>query len=121
MLPGTDLLGSGTAADMLWSRPAVTVLGIDCPPVVGSTPAIPAQARAPVNLRVPPGMDPQHAQDALIAHLHAATPGTPAWRSSTWPSPRHYSSPTIPRERRSQPTEAAAPHMTRLALAASLV
>jgi acetylornithine deacetylase/succinyl-diaminopimelate desuccinylase-like protein len=42
-------------------------------------------------------------------------------RSSTWPSPRHYSSPTIPRERGSQPTEAAAPHMTRLALAAGLV
>ena len=74
MLPGTDLLGSGTVADMLWSRPAVTVLGIDCPPVVGSSPAIPAQARALVNLRVPPGMDPQHAQDALIAHLRAATP-----------------------------------------------
>jgi acetylornithine deacetylase/succinyl-diaminopimelate desuccinylase-like protein len=77
-LPGTDLLGSGTVADMLWSRPAVTVLGIDCPPVVGSTPAIPAQARALINLRVPPGMDPQHAQDELIAHLHAVTP----WHAS---------------------------------------
>lgn len=74
MLPGTDLLGSGTVADMLWSRPAVTVLGIDCPPVVGSSPAIPAQARAQVSLRVPPGVDAQHAQDALIAHLHAVTP-----------------------------------------------
>ena len=42
---------------MLWSRPAVTVLGIDCPPVVGSSPAIPAQVRARVSLRVPPGMD----------------------------------------------------------------
>ena len=74
LLPGTDLLGSGTVADMLWSRPAVTVLGIDCPPVVGSAPAIPAQARAVVSLRVPPGMDAKHAQDALIAHLHAVTP-----------------------------------------------
>jgi cysteinylglycine-S-conjugate dipeptidase len=45
MLPGTDLLGSGAVADMLWSRPTVTVLGIDCPPVFGSSPAIPAQAR----------------------------------------------------------------------------
>jgi cysteinylglycine-S-conjugate dipeptidase len=74
VLDGVDLLGSGRVADMLWSRPAVTVLGIDCPPVVGSATAIPAQARAQVSLRVPPGMDAQHAQDALIAHLHAVTP-----------------------------------------------
>ena len=31
----STLLGDGTVADMLWARPAVTVLGIDCPPVVG--------------------------------------------------------------------------------------
>jgi acetylornithine deacetylase/succinyl-diaminopimelate desuccinylase-like protein len=78
VLPGTDLLGSGTVADMLWSRPTVTVLGIDCPPVVGSSPAIPARARALVNLRVPPGLDARHVQDTLIAHLHAVTP----WHAS---------------------------------------
>jgi cysteinylglycine-S-conjugate dipeptidase len=74
VLPGVDLLGSGTVADMLWARPAVTVLGIDCPPVVGSTPAITPQARARVSLRVPPGIDAPHAQDALAAHLQAAAP-----------------------------------------------
>ncbi len=51
--------------DMLWSRPAVTVLGIDCPPVVGSAAAVPAQARARVSLRVPPGIDAKEAQDTL--------------------------------------------------------
>ena len=74
VLPGVDLLGSGDVSDMLWSRPAVSVLGIDCPPVVGSSPAIPAQARAVVSLRVPPGMDANHAQDALVTHLRAVTP-----------------------------------------------
>ena len=40
-------LGDGTVSDMLWARPAVTVLGIDCPPVVGSAAAIvPRAARA---------------------------------------------------------------------------
>ena len=29
----------------LWARPAVTVLGIDCPPVVGATPAVQRGAR----------------------------------------------------------------------------
>jgi acetylornithine deacetylase/succinyl-diaminopimelate desuccinylase-like protein len=74
VLDGVDLLGDGRVADMLWSRPAVTVLGIDCPPVVGSAPAVPAQARARVSLRIPPGIDAHHAQDALIAQLKAVTP-----------------------------------------------
>ena len=74
VLDGVDLLGDAGVQDMLWSRPAVTVLGIDCPPVIGSVAAIPAQVRARVSLRVPPGVDAQLAQDALIAHLHAVAP-----------------------------------------------
>jgi acetylornithine deacetylase/succinyl-diaminopimelate desuccinylase-like protein len=71
---GVALLGDGTVADMLWARPAVTVLGIDCPPVVGSAAAIQPRARARLNLRVPPGTDAAKAQDALVTHLHAAAP-----------------------------------------------
>jgi acetylornithine deacetylase/succinyl-diaminopimelate desuccinylase-like protein len=74
VLDGVELLGDGSVADMLWSRPAVTVLGIDCPPVVGSAPAVPARARARVSLRIPPGIDAHRAQDALIAHLEAVAP-----------------------------------------------
>ncbi|MEU3494467.1 dipeptidase [Kitasatospora cineracea] len=74
VLEGVGLTGSGTVADRLWARPAVTVLGIDCAPVVGSAAAIPGTARARVSLRVPPGMDPGTAQDALTAHLVAAAP-----------------------------------------------
>jgi acetylornithine deacetylase/succinyl-diaminopimelate desuccinylase-like protein len=74
VLDGVSLLGDGSVADMIWARPAVTVLGMDCPPVVGSASAIQPHARARLNLRVPPGMDPVKARDALIAHLHAAAP-----------------------------------------------
>ncbi len=74
VLEGVGLTGSGTVADRLWARPAVTVLGIDCAPVVGSAAAIPGTARARVSLRVPAGMDPGSAQDALTAHLVAAAP-----------------------------------------------
>ncbi|MFJ8444149.1 dipeptidase [Kitasatospora griseola] len=74
VLDGVGLTGSGTVADRLWARPAVTVLGIDCAPVVGSASAVPAEARARVSLRVPPGMDPEVAQRALTAHLVAAAP-----------------------------------------------
>jgi acetylornithine deacetylase/succinyl-diaminopimelate desuccinylase-like protein len=74
VLDGVALLGSGTVADMLWARPALTVLGIDCPPVVGSAAAIQPTARARLNLRVPPGMDADAAQSALADHLRAVAP-----------------------------------------------
>jgi acetylornithine deacetylase/succinyl-diaminopimelate desuccinylase-like protein len=74
VLDGVDLIGSGAVADMLWARPALTVLGIDCPPVVGSASAIQSEARARVNLRVPPGMSAQAAQDALVKHFEAVAP-----------------------------------------------
>jgi acetylornithine deacetylase/succinyl-diaminopimelate desuccinylase-like protein len=71
---GAALLGSGTVSDMLWARPALTILGIDCPPVVGSTAAIVPRASARLNLRIPPGTEPAQAEDALRGHLRAAAP-----------------------------------------------
>ncbi|MFF3577233.1 dipeptidase [Streptomyces mirabilis] len=74
VLDGVELIGSGTVADRIWARPAVTVLGIDCPPVVGATPSVQAGARALVSLRVPPGVDAVEASKLLQAHLEARTP-----------------------------------------------
>ncbi len=74
VLDGVRLIGTGGVADRLWARPAVTVTGIDVPPVVGATSSVQARAKASVSLRVPPGMDTRTAQDALVAHLEAAAP-----------------------------------------------
>ncbi|PJN38027.1 dipeptidase [Streptomyces sp. CB02959] len=74
VLDGVGLIGTGTIADRLWSRPAVTVLGIDCPPVVGATPSVHASARALVSLRIPPGTDAVDATKLLTAHLEGAAP-----------------------------------------------
>ncbi|MCW2941996.1 MAG: putative cytosolic non-specific dipeptidase dipeptidase 2 [Actinomycetia bacterium] len=74
VLDGVGLAGDGKIADMLWARPAITVLGIDCPPVVGSSAAVQATAKARLNLRVPPGIDPAAAYAALAKHLEAAAP-----------------------------------------------
>jgi cysteinylglycine-S-conjugate dipeptidase len=73
VLEGVDVIGDGIA-DTLWARPAATVLGIDCPPVVGSSAAVPHEARARIDLRVPPGIDPKEAQSKLIEHLEAVAP-----------------------------------------------
>jgi len=74
VLDGVRLLGDGTVADMLWARPAVTVLGIDCPAVAAAPVTAQAKASALVSLRIPPGTDAVQAQDKLVAHLIAAAP-----------------------------------------------
>lgn len=74
VLDGVELIGGGTVADRIWARPAVTVLGIDCPPVVGATPSVQAGARALISLRVPPGVDAAEATKLLQAHIESHTP-----------------------------------------------
>ncbi|MGW1603033.1 M20/M25/M40 family metallo-hydrolase [Streptomyces eurythermus] len=74
VLDGVGLIGEGSVADRIWARPAVTVLGIDCPPVVGATPSVQSSAGALVSLRVPPGTDAAEAGKLLQAHIEAHTP-----------------------------------------------
>jgi acetylornithine deacetylase/succinyl-diaminopimelate desuccinylase-like protein len=74
VLSGVSLLGGGTVSDMLWARPAVTVIGIDCPPVVGSAAAIVPRASARLNLRIPPGVPAESAGEALVRHLQGVAP-----------------------------------------------
>jgi acetylornithine deacetylase/succinyl-diaminopimelate desuccinylase-like protein len=74
VLPGVDLLGSGTVADQLWARPALTVIGVEAPPLTGAPSAVQPHAAARLNLRVPPGVDPEAAFELLAAHLRAAAP-----------------------------------------------
>lgn len=74
VLDGVGLIGDGSVADRLWARPAVTVIGIDCPPVVGATPSVQSSARAQISLRVPPGVDAAEATKLLTAHLETHVP-----------------------------------------------
>jgi len=74
VLDGVELMGDGSVADLLWARPSATVLGIDVPPVIGSSSAVQASAAARVSLRLPPGVVGTDAQDALVAHLQSRVP-----------------------------------------------
>ncbi|HIW68799.1 MAG TPA: M20/M25/M40 family metallo-hydrolase [Candidatus Dietzia merdigallinarum] len=74
VLDGVELSAAAPVADLVWSRPTATVLGIDCPPVEGAIAAVQPRARALVNLRVPPGMDPARAQRALVEHIDQRRP-----------------------------------------------
>jgi cysteinylglycine-S-conjugate dipeptidase len=74
VLDGVQVLGTGDVADAVWARPVATVLAIDAPPVASATAAVQPQARALVNLRVPPGTDAVAAQRLLADQLVAAAP-----------------------------------------------
>ncbi|MGZ8637668.1 MAG: M20/M25/M40 family metallo-hydrolase [Actinomycetota bacterium] len=72
--PGVRLLGSGTIAERLWSKPAVSVLGIDAPRVREASNQLVPVASAKVSLRLPPEEDPQRARGLLAAHLREHAP-----------------------------------------------
>ena len=74
VLDGVKPMGDGSVADLLWARPSATVLGIDVPPVIGSSSAVHAAAAARISLRLPPGVTGKQAQDALVAHLESRVP-----------------------------------------------
>jgi acetylornithine deacetylase/succinyl-diaminopimelate desuccinylase-like protein len=69
VLDGVALVGAGSVADRLWARHAISVLGIDAPPVDGAGNIVIPAARAKVAVRVPPGADPAGSMDAVRRHL----------------------------------------------------
>jgi acetylornithine deacetylase/succinyl-diaminopimelate desuccinylase-like protein len=74
VLDGVSLIGTGTVADRLWARHAISVLGLDAPAVDGAGNIVIPSARAKVAVRVPPGADPVHTMDAVRAHLETHAP-----------------------------------------------
>ncbi|WP_284974600.1 dipeptidase [Arthrobacter sp. efr-133-TYG-104] len=74
VLDGVRLAGSGTIASRMWTKPALSIIGMDVPAVdVASNTLIPA-ARAKFSMRLAPGQDPDAAMDALREHLEANAP-----------------------------------------------
>jgi cysteinylglycine-S-conjugate dipeptidase len=74
LLDGVELIGTGTLTSRLWAGPALSVVGIDAPPVDGSGMVLVPSARARLALRIGPGDDGAAARDALVAHLEAHVP-----------------------------------------------
>jgi acetylornithine deacetylase/succinyl-diaminopimelate desuccinylase-like protein len=74
VLPGLPLIGTGDLGSRVWSGPAITVTGIDVPPVDGALNAVSPYARAKLNLRVHPEQDALEAQAALVEHLRSLRP-----------------------------------------------
>jgi acetylornithine deacetylase/succinyl-diaminopimelate desuccinylase-like protein len=74
VLDGVEVVGGGSVAEMLWASPALTVVGIDAPAVAGSTMSIPAEVRARISLRLPPGIGGEEAAGQLRAQIEGDAP-----------------------------------------------
>jgi acetylornithine deacetylase/succinyl-diaminopimelate desuccinylase-like protein len=74
MVEGARLIGTGSLVERLWTRPALSVLGIDAPATGGAPNALVPSARAKLSLRIAPGEDPKAAYEAVAAHLRAHAP-----------------------------------------------
>jgi acetylornithine deacetylase/succinyl-diaminopimelate desuccinylase-like protein len=66
-----QLLGSGTLTSRLWTKPAISVLAIDAPPLSEAINQLVPVASAKVSLRIAPGDNPARAMSALTAHLES--------------------------------------------------
>ena len=74
LLDGVQEIGSGSVAQRLWAKPAITVVGIDTTPIAKASNTLTPRARAKVSMRVAPGGDAAEHLAALTRHLEQHTP-----------------------------------------------
>lgn len=74
VVEGARLAGSGPLTARLWTRPALSVIGLDAPSVARASNTLTPTATAKLSLRIPPGQEPAAALAALREHLHAHAP-----------------------------------------------
>ncbi|GAA2677663.1 dipeptidase [Actinoplanes palleronii] len=69
MLDGVSMIGQGTITDRIWTKPSISVLGIDAPGTLEAANALQATAKAKIGVRVAPGDDPKAVFTAIKDHL----------------------------------------------------
>ena len=71
LLPSTLPIGSGPVLPRIWTKPALTLIGLDYPTVALSSNTLVPSLKAKLSLRIAPGDDPERALEALKGHILA--------------------------------------------------
>src|SRR3712207_3224897 len=71
---GVEWIGDGSMVERLWTKPSLSVIGIDAPPAQGASNTLVPHARAYVSLRIAPGDTTENAMARLREHLEAHVP-----------------------------------------------
>jgi acetylornithine deacetylase/succinyl-diaminopimelate desuccinylase-like protein len=74
LLPSTLPIGTGPILPRLWTKPSLTLIGLDYPSVALSSNTLVPSLRAKLSLRIAPGDAPEGALEALKAHILAHNP-----------------------------------------------
>ena len=72
--PSVKLIGDGSLTSRMWTKPSISIIGLDATPVKESSNTLWPVAAARLSMRVPPGQDAKAAQDALVSHLESHVP-----------------------------------------------
>jgi acetylornithine deacetylase/succinyl-diaminopimelate desuccinylase-like protein len=71
LMPSTLPIGSGPILPRIWTKPALTLIGLDYPTVALSSNTLVPSVKAKLSLRIAPGDDPERALEALKGHILA--------------------------------------------------
>lgn len=74
VLDGVSLIGSGSPVERLWTKPSISIIGLDTTRTAEASNTLIPSARAKVSLRVAPGDDATAALEALTRHLETHAP-----------------------------------------------
>jgi acetylornithine deacetylase/succinyl-diaminopimelate desuccinylase-like protein len=74
MLPGVDVVGTGTVSTKLWSKPNVTVIGLDAPATDHASNVLIPSAKARLSMRIAPGEDADKALENLMRYVEEHVP-----------------------------------------------
>ena len=69
LFPSTLPIGEGGILGRLWTKPALTLIGLDYPSVAVSSNTLIPSVRAKLSLRIAPGEEPKEALEALKSHI----------------------------------------------------
>jgi acetylornithine deacetylase/succinyl-diaminopimelate desuccinylase-like protein len=89
-LDGVRLLGSGSVVERLWTRPALTVIGLDATRTADASNTLIPSVTAKISVRLAPGDSSQQAMDRVRAHLEKHV----AWGARLTFTPGEYGEPT---------------------------
>jgi acetylornithine deacetylase/succinyl-diaminopimelate desuccinylase-like protein len=73
-LKSVEWIGSGPIVERLWTKPALSITGLDAPQVFGASNTLVPAARARISLRIAPGDNTTNAVECLRKHLEAHVP-----------------------------------------------
>ncbi len=71
---GVELIGTGSVVERLWTKPAITTVGLDMTRVADASNTLVPAVKVKLSVRLAPGDDARRAMDALRAHCEKHVP-----------------------------------------------